>query len=222
MFETFGESHYIACSFQKTSSVTAHLATPDQPRGALLLPRHRRPLPGDLRDARPARRAPRDRVRPLPQPDPRGAGRPARRRALEARPRRLLRAAQGRADAPRALFRRLLARRRPPRGLQRVAPRPPSSAGTSASSLWKLNPLADWTERDVWNYIREHHLPYNPLHDQRLPVDRLHPLHQAGRAGRLAARRPLGGPRKDRVRDQLAAPDAPEPTPTNSLPRTDW
>ena len=27
MFETFGESHYIACSFQKTSSVTAHLAS---------------------------------------------------------------------------------------------------------------------------------------------------------------------------------------------------
>src|SRR5262249_28890779 len=27
MFETFGQSHYIACSFQKTSSVTAHLAT---------------------------------------------------------------------------------------------------------------------------------------------------------------------------------------------------
>ncbi|HEX8689495.1 MAG TPA: phosphoadenosine phosphosulfate reductase family protein, partial [Solirubrobacterales bacterium] len=26
MFETFGESHYIACSFQKTSSVTAHMA----------------------------------------------------------------------------------------------------------------------------------------------------------------------------------------------------
>ena len=27
MFETFGERHYIASSFQKTSSVTAHLAT---------------------------------------------------------------------------------------------------------------------------------------------------------------------------------------------------
>ena len=74
--------------------------------------------------------------------------------------------------------------------------------------LWKLNPLADWTERDVWNYIREHDLPYNPLHDQRLPLDRLHPLHQAGRAGRLAARRPLGRAREDRVRDQLAAPRA--------------
>ena len=31
MFETFGESHYIACSFQKTSSVTAHLATQINP-----------------------------------------------------------------------------------------------------------------------------------------------------------------------------------------------
>jgi len=32
--------------------------------------------------------------------------------------------------------------------------------------LWKLNPLADWTERDVWNYINEHGVPYNPLHDE--------------------------------------------------------
>src|SRR6476646_12155208 len=31
MFETFGESHYIACSFQKTSSVTAHLASKVNP-----------------------------------------------------------------------------------------------------------------------------------------------------------------------------------------------
>jgi phosphoadenosine phosphosulfate reductase len=32
--------------------------------------------------------------------------------------------------------------------------------------LWKLNPLADWTEKDVWTYIFKHDLPYNPLHDQ--------------------------------------------------------
>jgi len=32
--------------------------------------------------------------------------------------------------------------------------------------MWKYNPLADWTERDVWNYIHEHDLPYNPLHDR--------------------------------------------------------
>jgi phosphoadenosine phosphosulfate reductase len=30
----------------------------------------------------------------------------------------------------------------------------------------KYNPLADWTEKDVWRFIAEHDLPYNPLHDQ--------------------------------------------------------
>jgi len=30
----------------------------------------------------------------------------------------------------------------------------------------KFNPLADWTEKDVWGYLREHNVPYNPLHDQ--------------------------------------------------------
>jgi phosphoadenosine phosphosulfate reductase len=32
--------------------------------------------------------------------------------------------------------------------------------------LWKANPLADWSERDVWNYIAANDVPYNPLHDQ--------------------------------------------------------
>jgi phosphoadenosine phosphosulfate reductase len=32
--------------------------------------------------------------------------------------------------------------------------------------LWKLNPLADWTEKDVWARIAERDLPYNALHDQ--------------------------------------------------------
>ena len=31
---------------------------------------------------------------------------------------------------------------------------------------WKANPLADWSERDVWRYIAEHDVPYNPLHDR--------------------------------------------------------
>ncbi len=29
----------------------------------------------------------------------------------------------------------------------------------------KLNPLADWTHQDVWNYINENQIPYNELHD---------------------------------------------------------
>ena len=32
--------------------------------------------------------------------------------------------------------------------------------------IWKLNPLADWTEKDLWRYIHKHDLPYHPLHDQ--------------------------------------------------------
>lgn len=33
-------------------------------------------------------------------------------------------------------------------------------------SVWKANPLAGWTERDVWEYVTEHDLPYNELHDR--------------------------------------------------------
>jgi phosphoadenosine phosphosulfate reductase len=31
---------------------------------------------------------------------------------------------------------------------------------------WKVCPIADWTERDVWNYIAANDVPYNELHDQ--------------------------------------------------------
>ncbi len=31
---------------------------------------------------------------------------------------------------------------------------------------WKLHPIADWSDRDVWNYMRKHGLPYHPLWDQ--------------------------------------------------------
>lgn len=39
----------------------------------------------------------------------------------------------------------------------------------SAHGLTKFNPLADWSEDDVWNYIRANGVPYNPLHDQGFP-----------------------------------------------------
>jgi phosphoadenosine phosphosulfate reductase len=32
--------------------------------------------------------------------------------------------------------------------------------------MWKVNPLADWSERDVWRRIAERDLPYHPLHDR--------------------------------------------------------
>lgn len=38
-----------------------------------------------------------------------------------------------------------------------------------AHGLVKFNPLADWSEEDVWHYIRTNNVPYNALHDQGFP-----------------------------------------------------
>jgi phosphoadenosine phosphosulfate reductase len=38
-----------------------------------------------------------------------------------------------------------------------------------AHGMTKFNPLADWSEDDVWNYIRTNKVPYNPLHDKGYP-----------------------------------------------------
>lgn len=39
----------------------------------------------------------------------------------------------------------------------------------SKFDLIKINPLADWTSKQVWQYIHEHRVPYNPLHDLDYP-----------------------------------------------------
>lgn len=38
-----------------------------------------------------------------------------------------------------------------------------------SNKVFKLNPLADWTQDEIWNYIDEYELPYNPLHDEGYP-----------------------------------------------------
>jgi len=54
--------------------------------------------------------------------------------------------------------------------------------------IWKVNPLADWTEKDLWRYIHRHDLPYNPLHDRGYASIGCAPCTQpgAGREGRWA------------------------------------
>jgi phosphoadenosine phosphosulfate reductase len=37
------------------------------------------------------------------------------------------------------------------------------------NKLEKFNPLSDWTEQEVWAYIRMFEVPYNKLHDQFYP-----------------------------------------------------
>jgi phosphoadenosine phosphosulfate reductase len=36
-------------------------------------------------------------------------------------------------------------------------------------SLFKVNPLFEWTEEDVWKYIKDNETPYNPLHNKNYP-----------------------------------------------------
>jgi phosphoadenosine phosphosulfate reductase len=38
-----------------------------------------------------------------------------------------------------------------------------------SKNLYKFNPLASWTWGDVWHYIAENQVDYNPLHDQFFP-----------------------------------------------------
>ena len=35
--------------------------------------------------------------------------------------------------------------------------------------LVKINPIADWNSKQVWQYIREHGVPYNALHERNYP-----------------------------------------------------
>ncbi|MFA7091706.1 MAG: phosphoadenylyl-sulfate reductase [Arcobacteraceae bacterium] len=37
------------------------------------------------------------------------------------------------------------------------------------NSVIKVNPLLLWSEKEVWDFIKEHKVPYNKLHDQGYP-----------------------------------------------------
>jgi phosphoadenosine phosphosulfate reductase len=58
--------------------------------------------------------------------------------------------------------------------------------------VWKIQPLADWSEEDVWNYITANDIPYNPLHDEGyrsigcMPCTRPTTPDEEERAGRWA------------------------------------
>jgi len=54
--------------------------------------------------------------------------------------------------------------------------------------LWKYNPLAHWSDKDLWRRIHERDLPYNTLHDQGYESIGCAPCTQpgSGRDGRWA------------------------------------
>ncbi len=58
----------------------------------------------------------------------------------------------------------------------------------AARSIAKYNPLAAWSNEDVWRYVHEHELPYNSLHDRGYDSIGCEPctLPGSGREGRWA------------------------------------
>ncbi len=52
-----------------------------------------------------------------------------------------------------------------------------------AHGMQKFNPLADWSEDDVWNYLRANGVPYNPLHDKGYPSIGCEPCTRAVQQG---------------------------------------
>jgi phosphoadenosine phosphosulfate reductase len=58
----------------------------------------------------------------------------------------------------------------------------------SRRKVWKANPLADWSEQAVWDYLARHDVPYNALHDRGYASIGCMPctLPGSGREGRWA------------------------------------
>lgn len=58
----------------------------------------------------------------------------------------------------------------------------------------KVNPLLNWTKKDVWGFVVKHDVPYNPLHDRNYPSIGCWPCTRAvqpgedDRAGRWAGK----------------------------------
>ena len=52
-----------------------------------------------------------------------------------------------------------------------------------AHQMLKINPLANWTERQVWDYIKAHAIPTNALHQKGYPSIGCEPCTRAIKAG---------------------------------------
>ena len=104
--------------------------------------------------------------------------------------------------------------RRPRRVDHGPAPRPVGDAAPNIrkveidhdhGAIVKLNPLAEWTEEEVWDYVREREVPYHALYEQGYTSIGCAPCTRADAAGRADAGRALvvGGERAEGVRHPL-------------------
>jgi phosphoadenosine phosphosulfate reductase len=168
MFESFGSDHYIACSFQKTSSVTVHMASRINPDARFFY------LDTDVLFEQTYETRDRladtlgvefDRFHNLTLAEQAAEyGEELWKHDPDAccalRKVEPMRRALASVDCWVAGVRR---------GDSATRSKTPKFGWDRKFNLWKLNPIADWSEADVWNYIHEHRLPYNPLHDRGYP-----------------------------------------------------
>ena len=139
-------------------------AAADRARGALLHARHRRPVPGDLRDLARARGALRHQGRGLPRHQRSTEQRRLHGDELWERDRTTAAASarstrctgRSRASTPGSPACAATSRRRAPTR---------KSTGTPSRAL-EGQPAGGLDRADVWNYISENDVPYNTLHDQ--------------------------------------------------------
>ena len=60
---------------------------------------------------------------------------------------------------------------------------PKVEVDTARGGIAKLNPIADWTEKQVWDFIKKNDIPYNKLHDQNFPSIGCSPCTRAVKPG---------------------------------------
>ena len=60
---------------------------------------------------------------------------------------------------------------------------PKIEADVTHAGILKINPLADWSQEDVWNYIKKNSVPYNRLHDLGYPSIGCEPCTRAVKPG---------------------------------------
>lgn len=54
---------------------------------------------------------------------------------------------------------------------------------SSHHNIFKMNPLAEWSEQEVWDYVKKHQVPYNKLHDLGYPSIGCAPCTRAIKSG---------------------------------------
>lgn len=59
----------------------------------------------------------------------------------------------------------------------------PLEENDAVFGLYKFNPLAEWSEEDVWTVVRTFQVPYNPLHERGYPSIGCEPCTRAIKPG---------------------------------------